>query len=58
MGEKAAIAQRLRQHVWPLLESGKIKVVIDRILPLTRASDAHRIMEESQHMGKILLQVR
>ena len=56
--EKAAIAQSLRQHVWPLLESGKIKVVIDRIIPLTRASDAHRIMEESQHMGKILLQVR
>jgi putative PIG3 family NAD(P)H quinone oxidoreductase len=56
--EKAAIAQSLRQHVWPLLESGKIKVVIDRIFPLTKASDAHRVMEESQHMGKILLQVR
>jgi putative PIG3 family NAD(P)H quinone oxidoreductase len=56
--EKAAIAQSLRQHVWPLLESGKIKVVIDRIIPLSRASDAHRVMEESQHMGKILLQVR
>jgi len=56
--EKAAIAQSLHQHVWPLLESGKIKVVIDRIIPLSRASDAHRVMEESQHMGKILLQVR
>jgi putative PIG3 family NAD(P)H quinone oxidoreductase len=56
--EKAAIAQSLRQHVWPLLESGKIKVVIDRIIPLSRASDAQRVMEESQHMGKILLQVR
>jgi NADPH2:quinone reductase len=55
--EKAAIAQSLRQHVWPLLESGKIKVVIDRINPLSRASDAHRVMEEGQHMGKILLQV-
>jgi NADPH:quinone reductase len=55
--EKAAIAQSLRQHVWPLLESGKIKVVIDRIVPLSRASDAHRVMEEGQHMGKILLQV-
>jgi NADPH2:quinone reductase len=55
--EKAAIAQCLRQKVWPLLESGKIKVVIDRVFPLTRASDAHRVMEESQHMGKILLQV-
>ena len=55
--EKAAIAQSLRQKVWPLLESGKIKVVIDRVFPLTKASDAHRVMEESQHMGKILLQV-
>src|SRR5260221_7371537 len=55
--EKAAIAQSLRQHVWPLLESGKIKVVIDRIIPLSQASDAHRVMEEGQHMGKILLQV-
>jgi NADPH:quinone reductase len=56
--EKAAIAQDLREHVWPLLESGKIKVVIDRIVPLGRASDAHRVMEASQHIGKILLQVR
>jgi NADPH:quinone reductase len=56
--EKAAIAQNLRQRVWPLLESGKIKVVIDRVFPLARASDAHRLMEASQHIGKILLQVR
>jgi putative PIG3 family NAD(P)H quinone oxidoreductase len=56
--EKAAIAQNLRERVWPLLESGKIKVVIDRIVPLERASEAHRAMEEGQHMGKILLQVQ
>jgi putative PIG3 family NAD(P)H quinone oxidoreductase len=56
--EKAAIAQSLRQRVWPLLESGKIKVVIDRVFPLARASDAHRLMEASQHIGKISLQVR
>jgi putative PIG3 family NAD(P)H quinone oxidoreductase len=55
--EKAAIAQNLRQNVWPLLELGKIKVVIDRVLPLEKASEAHRVMEESQHIGKILLQV-
>jgi NADPH2:quinone reductase len=55
--EKAAIAQNLRQHVWPLLESGKIKVVIDRIVPMEKVSEAHRVMEASQHMGKILLQV-
>jgi NADPH2:quinone reductase len=56
--EKAAIAQNLWQRVWPLLETGKIKVVIDRVVPLARASDAHRLMEASQHIGKILLQVR
>jgi len=56
--EKASIADRLREHVWPLLEAGQIKVVIDRIFPLSQASDAHRVMEDSQHMGKILLQVR
>ena len=54
---KAAIAQSLRQQVWPLLESGKIKVVIDRVVPLAKASEAHRIMEKSEHMGKILLEV-
>ncbi len=56
--QKAAIAQSLREHIWPLLEAGKIKIVIDRIFPLSQASDAHRMMEASQHMGKILLQVR
>jgi NADPH:quinone reductase len=56
--EKALIAQNLRERVWPLLESGKIKVVIDRIFPWERASEAHRVMEEGTHMGKILLQVR
>jgi len=56
--EKSAIAENLRQHVWPLLESGKIKVVIDRIVPMEKVSEAHRVMEAGQHMGKILLQVR
>jgi NADPH2:quinone reductase len=54
--QKAAIAESLRQYVWPLLESGKIKVVIDRVLPLAKASEAHGVMQESQHIGKILLQ--
>ena len=56
--QKAAIAQSLRQHVWPLLESGRIKVVIDRIVPMEKSSEAHRAMEASQHVGKILLQVK
>ena len=56
--EKASIAQGLRQHIWPSLESGKIKVVIDRIVSLEKVCEAHRAMEASQHIGKILLQVR
>jgi len=56
--QKAAIAQSLRDRVWPLLETGKVKVVIHQIFPLVQVGDAHRQMEEGQHLGKILLQVR
>ena len=56
--QKAAIARNLRDRVWPLLETGKIKVVIHRILPLAQVRDAHHQMEQGQHLGKILLQVR
>jgi NADPH:quinone reductase-like Zn-dependent oxidoreductase len=56
--QKAAIARSLRDHVWPLLEAGKLKVVIHGIFPLAEAAAAHRLIEESQHIGKILLQVR
>jgi NADPH:quinone reductase len=55
--EKAAIAEGLKQNVWPLLESGKIKVVIDSVFPIDDVANAHRVMEESKHIGKILLKV-
>jgi len=55
--EKAAIAGSLKQNVWPLLESGKIKVVIDSVFPIDDVANAHRVMEESKHIGKILLKV-
>lgn len=54
---KAAIAAALRQHVWPLLETGKIKPVIHAALPLREASAGHRMMEASEHIGKIMLRV-
>ncbi len=54
---KAAIASNLRQHVWPLLEQGKIRVWIDHEFPLTQVQEAHRLMESGQHMGKIVLRV-
>jgi len=56
--QKAAIARSLRDRVWPLLETGQVKVVIHQIFPLAQVRDAHRQMEEGQHLGKILLQVR
>lgn len=54
---KAAIAKQLRQEVWPLLAAGAIKPVIDSTFALTDAAKAHRLMETSQHCGKIILTV-
>jgi NADPH2:quinone reductase len=54
---KAAIARALRERVWPLFESGQLKPVIYRVLPLSEAADAHALMESSQHIGKIMLAV-
>ena len=54
---KAAIAKRLREVVWPLIESGRIKPVLFRTFALAEAADAHRLMESSQHVGKIVLNV-
>lgn len=54
---KAAIAAALRAKVWPLLESGAIRPVVHATFPLAAATDAHRLMESSQHIGKIVLSV-
>ena len=54
---KAAIAKRLREVVWPLIESERIKPVLFRTFPLAQAAEAHRLMESSQHVGKIVLVV-
>ena len=54
---KAAIARKLREHVWPLFAQGKIKPVIYKTFPLERAAEAHALMESSTHVGKIVLQV-
>lgn len=52
---KAAIAQKLKTRIWPLLSTGQIKPVIYATFPLAQALDAHRLMESSQHVGKIVL---
>ena len=53
--DKAAIARALHEKVWPLLEGGRVRLVIDRTFPLGDAAEAHRLMESSRHIGKILL---
>lgn len=52
---KAAIADNLREQVWPLIEAGKVTPRIDARFPLEQVVDAHKLMESSQHMGKIVL---
>jgi NADPH2:quinone reductase len=54
---KGAIARSLREKIWPLIEAGRIKPVIYKTFPLAQASEAHRLMESSQHIGKIVLAV-
>jgi len=54
---KGAIATALREKVWPLIEAGRIKPVIDSIFPLADAAKAHALMESSGHMGKIVLRI-
>jgi NADPH:quinone reductase len=53
--QKGAIAASLARQVWPLLDHGKVKPEIYRTLPLVQAADAHRLMETSEHIGKIVL---
>src|SRR5580704_12765797 len=55
---KARIAGNLEERAWPLFPAGKIKPVIDSVYPLAEAAEAHRRMESSQHIGKIMLAVR
>jgi len=54
---KGEIARRLKEKVWPLIEAGKIRPVVYRTFPLAQAADAHRLMESSQHIGKIVLEI-
>lgn len=55
--EKAAIAASLVEKVWPLIEAGKVRPVMDQSFPLEKASEAHARMESSAHIGKIMLTV-
>jgi len=56
VAEKAAIARGLREKVWPLLASGRVRPVVQAVLPLTEAAAAHRLLESGVPIGKIVLQ--
>lgn len=53
--EKGALAAAVRANVWPLIESGAVKPIVHTTFPLRAAADAHRLLESSQHIGKIVL---
>ncbi len=55
--DKGGMAASLRRQVWPLLDAGKVKPVIHRTFPLADAAEAHRLLETSSHIGKIVLSV-
>jgi NADPH2:quinone reductase len=55
VAEKAEIAHALEARVWPLIEAGRIKPQVFRTFPLSKAADAHRLMESGVHIGKIVL---
>jgi NADPH:quinone reductase-like Zn-dependent oxidoreductase len=55
VAEKGAIAKALEERVWPLLEAGEVSPQIHATFPLEQAAEAHRLMESSAHVGKIVL---
>jgi putative PIG3 family NAD(P)H quinone oxidoreductase len=55
--EKAAIVASVREHVWPLLDSGRVRPVVQERLPMERAGDGHRLLDGADHVGKVVLTV-
>ena len=55
LDEKAAICAAVVEHVWPLVAEGRIRPVVHTTLPLEQVADAHRLMADSGHVGKIVL---
>ncbi|WP_181797130.1 NAD(P)H-quinone oxidoreductase [Streptomyces sp. WELS2] len=55
LGEKAAIVAAVREHVWPLIAAGDVRPIVDSELPMPEAPEAHRLVEASGHIGKVLL---
>ncbi len=55
--EKDAIVAAVREHVWPLIEAATVRPVVDRVLPIQQAAEAHRIIEAGTAVGKVLLAI-
>jgi putative PIG3 family NAD(P)H quinone oxidoreductase len=55
LAEKAAIVASVVENVWPQVAAGRVRPIVDRVLPLTDAAEAHRVVEASEHVGKVLL---
>ena len=56
-GESSVIARALHAEVWPLLAAGTVRPIVHARFPLADAAGAHRLMESSEHIGKIVLEV-
>lgn len=52
---KAAVVAEVCEHVWPLIESGAVRPVVDRVIPMPDAAEAHRVVADGEHVGKVLL---
>lgn len=57
VAEKSRLVAAVREHVWPLVEQGRVKPIVDTILPLEKADEAHRRLESGEHIGKVVLEV-
>lgn len=57
LAEKAAIVASVRENVWPLVAAGAVRPVVDRVLPMSEAAEAHRVVDAGEHVGKVLLTV-
>jgi NADPH:quinone reductase-like Zn-dependent oxidoreductase len=53
--EKARVASEVERVVWPWIEAGRIRVVVDRVFPLSEATQAHALLESGRHAGKVVL---
>ena len=53
--EKAAVVASVLEHVWPHVVAGRVRPVVDRVVPMAEAAEAHRVVEAGEHVGKVLL---